>query len=619
MRSAVRYYVAMGSAPSDTTLVRHVRTFADDVRRAQGKDAPRETSGRIEKSAPKPAHAEAVRTEPAHAIDEQLTASVAEQSGKESHLADTKKPLDIRKEASGEAGEAVIVSDKRRHRWSLTRAIARAVGSWARAPRPAPAPHVSEAAQHKPHIQKKAAQSAKDNIQRKRAEEQALAQLRAHTHKRTSSTTASRAPAAAAEARKFARSAAAPAPQAVRDIAPSAPQIPDTDTRAQRATQEPPVNLPVGIEAASEESYAPTTPHHEAMEPVDTPRPETPPAPPSQAPSEISAPAPQHAAQPEAAATQRRQRVDAERRAAIEKLLQARLHTEARNEVAPAEHAAPPQAAQQPASAETQLDVAPVTPASQHAQAQPTEQRASVKASTHSVQRAEPALSPRPFLIAGLTMLAIILVGGFGFFWYARDAGRPDTSIVRIPTFIAIDAQQPAQFSENRAVLLDTLTASLTSARGTVTQIYLTENDADRAIDTERFMRVLDPRAPGSFLRNLSPEMMFGAYRQSEPFLIVRTERFDTAFAGMLDWEPFMSADLMPLFGEPVSRTFDPAARTTDVSRPAFFVDESVDNTTVRTLYDERASERIVYAFRDQRTLIITTNKAALAELLTRF
>lgn len=232
------------------------------------------------------------------------------------------------------------------------------------------------------------------------------------------------------------------------------------------------------------------------------------------------------------------------------------------------------------------------------------------------------ALSPRPFAIAGIVIVATIAVGGFGFFWYTRHGTLEETSAISVATFMKIDAQKSMPFSEDRDALLDALgTAAHASASG-VTQIYparaAAEGETARAVSTSAFLAVLDPRAPGSFTRNLDEGMMFGAYNATDPFFIFKTNQFDTAFAGMLAWEPYMSSDLAPLFGTPVTASRDRTLRTADQAGPARFVDDTVDGVDVRILSDRTGAERLLYAFLDKNTIIITTSREALAELIGR-
>jgi hypothetical protein len=112
--------------------------------------------------------------------------------------------------------------------------------------------------------------------------------------------------------------------------------------------------------------------------------------------------------------------------------------------------------------------------------------------------------------------------------------------------------------------------------------------------------------------------MAFGA-GDSEPYIVMKVTGFDAAFAGMLEWERSMSADLSPLFGPTVVETFDSSARTDTQVREAFFQDVIASNKNARILLDEEGEERIIYTFINQQTIIITTTKKALERLMPLF
>jgi hypothetical protein len=127
---------------------------------------------------------------------------------------------------------------------------------------------------------------------------------------------------------------------------------------------------------------------------------------------------------------------------------------------------------------------------------------------------------------------------------------------------------------------------------------------------------VISPKISGSFGRTIR-EIAFGGAAQ-DPFIIMKVNSFDIAFAGMLEWEQTMSSDLSPFFGDPVVITFDPSARTDTQVREAFFKDMIASNKNARLLLDQNGSDRIIYTFVDQNTILITKNKETLDVLLPR-
>lgn len=76
-------------------------------------------------------------------------------------------------------------------------------------------------------------------------------------------------------------------------------------------------------------------------------------------------------------------------------------------------------------------------------------------------------------------------------------------------------------------------------------------------ITLERFFERLGTRAPGRLLRAIGPDMTVGR-AGGTPFIVTLSNSYETAFAGLLEWEQFMAEDL-PFVAKPL---------TTDDSQP---------------------------------------------------
>lgn len=222
-----------------------------------------------------------------------------------------------------------------------------------------------------------------------------------------------------------------------------------------------------------------------------------------------------------------------------------------------------------------------------------------------------------------LVLVFAVLAGSFtGYLWFVYRTPIETVSITRVPTFIANIEQQPIPFNDTRSDFMNTLSDAVVNvnASNALVQLYPTiaATGTDTVASSAEFMSVLDPRTSGSFVRSLRNEMMFGAYAGEfkSPFLVLKTEQFDVAFAGMLAWEENMSADFSPLFGEPVRRSFDPTSFAADSAGAPTFVDDVLRNTNVRILYDELGETRIIYAFVDKNTIVITTRVEAMIRLI---
>lgn len=161
-----------------------------------------------------------------------------------------------------------------------------------------------------------------------------------------------------------------------------------------------------------------------------------------------------------------------------------------------------------------------------------------------------------------------------------------------------------------------TLPASETSASG--------EGAAGKRLaTTQEVMALLSPNMPENLSRALQPEFIMGVhvFDGNQAFIVFRTDAYQQAVAGMLDWEYAMRAELSPFFNRnPRPRTPGEQTNSTTTPRviPSSFVDRVVRNHDARVLYNEAGDIILLYAFLDQRTIAVTTNESTLFELASR-
>lgn len=141
------------------------------------------------------------------------------------------------------------------------------------------------------------------------------------------------------------------------------------------------------------------------------------------------------------------------------------------------------------------------------------------------------------------------------------------------------------------------------------TRFFEKEVLGETRITTKRLWGILAVRAPDSLQRSLDQTFAFGIHAafQNTPFFVFKTTFFESAFAGMLDWEREMEPDIGPLF----SATYSPVG-----GQP--FEDSIVRNKDTRTVRDKSGAVVFFYAFPDREHLIITTNEKTFSELLPR-
>lgn len=130
-------------------------------------------------------------------------------------------------------------------------------------------------------------------------------------------------------------------------------------------------------------------------------------------------------------------------------------------------------------------------------------------------------------------------------------------------------------------------------------------------LPSNRLFEALEIKMPSILFRSLRPDFMFGihSFNKNQPFFILKTDYYDNAFAGMLEWESKLAEDILPVFGE--------AGRVRELSQRKWG-DTVIKNKDTRTLNNFDGSIALVYTFKDQRTLIITTNEDTLLEVSRR-
>ncbi|MFA6158663.1 MAG: hypothetical protein WC763_03520 [Candidatus Paceibacterota bacterium] len=119
---------------------------------------------------------------------------------------------------------------------------------------------------------------------------------------------------------------------------------------------------------------------------------------------------------------------------------------------------------------------------------------------------------------------------------------------------------------------------------------------------------------PDMLGRSLDERYMIGSYTKDEkaPFIILKDTYFQNAFAGMLQWERDMRADLISLI-----RISHPNEAPT-LTNTASFEDAVVSNIDTRVLKNSAGEVILTYAFADKDTIVITTQTGALKALLDK-
>jgi len=135
-----------------------------------------------------------------------------------------------------------------------------------------------------------------------------------------------------------------------------------------------------------------------------------------------------------------------------------------------------------------------------------------------------------------------------------------------------------------------------------------TDSDIKVSASAQTFFNKIDAKMPGTLTRSLEKEFMFGihSFNENQPFVILKTNFPENAFAGMLEWEKNMARGLFPLF-----------AVTANIYEKKF-EDIIIKNRDIRVLFNENREITLLYTFFGKNTIIITTDKDTLDEVITR-
>ncbi len=183
------------------------------------------------------------------------------------------------------------------------------------------------------------------------------------------------------------------------------------------------------------------------------------------------------------------------------------------------------------------------------------------------------------------------------------------------------------------ALILQELTAATSSEGEPVASLT--------PLPLERLLERLGSRAPGRLVRSTGPDMTIGR-AGGTPFIVTTTSSYETAFAGMLEWEPFMSDDLsfitkeLPPPPAPIIPVLPVATSTVDTSSTTVMAsttasttppvappvlaplppkltwkDIIVKNKDVRALVADNDTIILLYAFPKDGIMVITQSKEA--------
>ncbi|MDO8565049.1 MAG: hypothetical protein Q7R67_00250 [bacterium] len=233
------------------------------------------------------------------------------------------------------------------------------------------------------------------------------------------------------------------------------------------------------------------------------------------------------------------------------------------------------------------------------------------------------------FLLIGSLFFIILGIAGawYGYREYLRKTAPP-TPVTPSSRLISPESAVTLDLSTaSREIFLSRFAEAIIDVpAGALRHVILRNGPTVNSplLETAGFFKILESQAPASLVRSFEPIFMVGALGES-PFLIIKLSSFESAFAGMLAWEPNMAPDVAPLLGTeellkviPSTSVFkDVIVRNKDV-RMLESSSVSTTSTSSGQASSPQATPIILYSFFDNRILIITENSETLQILMDR-
>lgn len=262
------------------------------------------------------------------------------------------------------------------------------------------------------------------------------------------------------------------------------------------------------------------------------------------------------------------------------------------------------------------------------------------RAIAETKQAGTPVVAPkrigRVFVLVGLILVIVALVLAYIFVLpkleginlpnislptFSKPTSTTTTPTEKAPVSITIAKSLiPAQLEKRFNITKETptqihraisLEREQAISNTTIKNLYFTEDtgSATSPISASKFISFSGVQVPEMLTRSLEQVFMAGLYAEGSdntPFLILKISGYDTAFAGMLEWESGLQTFFKTIFYESTGTISLGSSKFRDIvisGRDARILDVSPGNT-------------IVYSFVNPSTIIITGSTVSLEAIM---
>lgn len=249
------------------------------------------------------------------------------------------------------------------------------------------------------------------------------------------------------------------------------------------------------------------------------------------------------------------------------------------------------------------------------------------KKSREGIEQEQPS-SNKTLIIAGVSVAIILGIGAVVLGFMLSQNNQPTATPLTVSFLINVNTQKGID-------LTNSSTDGARSAIGNevrkdsipldnITGLYFTHTADDgtkNLLDASSFLNSIGSNVPEALLRVLDPDFTFGihSYDGNNPFIILKTNFYQGAYAGLLSWEENIVSDLNGWF-----TNFNPSSQTISgnsgqVLKQGYqFSDEVIKNKDARVLRDSSGKIILLYSIIDQQTIIITTSEDTFKEVINR-
>lgn len=224
------------------------------------------------------------------------------------------------------------------------------------------------------------------------------------------------------------------------------------------------------------------------------------------------------------------------------------------------------------------------------------------------------------------TIFIVLSLIGFSFVFLTGNKQNQAPALITWPAMITTEYKDELNVETIGAnKIINVLSSKLNGVQIPVNNIYnayiTTGTSTNRQlVGAKGFVVLIKSKMPEILKRSLLSDYMIGTFSfgKNFPFTIFKTNSFENAYAGLLQWENEMEKDFQIIFRLPGYEKSEGvlADLTPTVSKK--FEDAVIINKDVRVLRNERREIIFLYGLINKETIIFTINDTAFKEILDR-